>query len=328
MGEGDLWASFSNYGNPPVDFCEPGVSILSCYKGGLYATMSGTSMASPHMAGILLWGDPKADGAVINDPDSKRDSIGVVGGTTTLTGSIRGTVYISGTTTPISGATVSIPISGFTSTTGVDGKYSLDNVPVETYTVTASKTGYNSASASGVTVSANSVTTKDFSLVPVTVTTYTVSGKVTDVPGAPIEGAKVELAGIGHYTDSNGDYSIGGVAAGDYQITASAVGFNPSTQNISVNDNMTVNFTLSEITVSDISLSAVLRKVRGWRYVDLTWTGATGTEVIIKVNGSVHSNTANDGEHTLDLERSSGTFTFQVCQTDGITCSNIVTLLL
>jgi len=64
MGTGDLWASYSNYGNPPVDYCEPGSSIYSTYKGGGYATMSGTSMAAPHAAGILLLGDPRTDGNV------------------------------------------------------------------------------------------------------------------------------------------------------------------------------------------------------------------------------------------------------------------------
>lgn len=73
----DVWASFSNYGNPPVDFCAPGVSILSTYKGGTLATMSGTSMAAPHACGVLLvtGGSPQNGGYVIGDPDGNADPI-------------------------------------------------------------------------------------------------------------------------------------------------------------------------------------------------------------------------------------------------------------
>src|SRR5690606_6237814 len=71
----DIWASFSNYGNPPIDFCAPGVSIDSTYKGGAYATMSGTSMAAPHACGVLLLtnGNPGSDGVVTGDPDADPD---------------------------------------------------------------------------------------------------------------------------------------------------------------------------------------------------------------------------------------------------------------
>lgn len=73
----DTWAYFSNYGNPPIEFCAPGVSIYSTYKGDTYATMSGTSMASPHVCGLLLLtnGNVKTDGYVIGDPDGDPDPI-------------------------------------------------------------------------------------------------------------------------------------------------------------------------------------------------------------------------------------------------------------
>ena len=46
----DTFASFSNYGSD-VDIIAPGVCINSTWKNGGYSTISGTSMASPHVAG-------------------------------------------------------------------------------------------------------------------------------------------------------------------------------------------------------------------------------------------------------------------------------------
>lgn len=47
-----------------VDFAAPGVSVLSYYQNGQLASISGTSMATPHVAGLLLAGGVQAGSLV------------------------------------------------------------------------------------------------------------------------------------------------------------------------------------------------------------------------------------------------------------------------
>lgn len=74
MGQGDSWAYFSNYGST-VSHCAPGINIYSTYKNSSYATLSGTSMATPHVTGLAALGTIHNDGYVSGDPDNDPDPI-------------------------------------------------------------------------------------------------------------------------------------------------------------------------------------------------------------------------------------------------------------
>ena len=71
MDINDNWSSFSNFGNPPVDYVAPGSAVYSTWKDGGYRTISGTSMASPHACAVIMLknGNPNTDGTVNGDPD-------------------------------------------------------------------------------------------------------------------------------------------------------------------------------------------------------------------------------------------------------------------
>jgi subtilisin family serine protease len=81
-GSTDVRASFSNWGGC-VDVFDPGVSITSAWIGSPTAinTISGTSMAAPHVAGLValyLQANPYATPALVNDVVKSTAVAGIV----------------------------------------------------------------------------------------------------------------------------------------------------------------------------------------------------------------------------------------------------------
>jgi secreted PhoX family phosphatase len=76
-----------------------------------------------------------------------------------------------------------------------------------------------------------------------------------------------------------------------------------------------------------ITLAATGRTHRNRRnYVDLTWSGASASNVEVRRDETVVATTTNDGAHTDRLGRSSGTFRYRVSHPGGEPISNEVTV--
>jgi subtilisin family serine protease len=174
----------SNYGSC-LDLFAPGSSITSAWHTGTTTanTISGTSMASPHVAGVAalyLAGNPSATPAQVTSailaattPNKVTDArtgspnrllYSLLGGGTT-TYSISGSVATSAGAA-LAGVTVSN--GTLSATTNSSGAYTLSGVANGTYTLTPSLSGYTFTPASrSVTVNGANATGQNFTASPV-----------------------------------------------------------------------------------------------------------------------------------------------------------------
>ncbi|MFH8395180.1 S8 family serine peptidase [Streptomyces sp. NPDC018036] len=250
-------ASFSGFGPSLVDgsmkpnISAPGVKVESTWPGSSYNTESGTSMATPHVAGAvaLLWsaapsliGDIDGTRKVLNEGardvddthcggtagmnnvwgEGKLDILASVDLAPHTAATVTGEVTDRATGSALANVTVKATGTGGdvrTVTTAADGTYRLA-LPAGTYTFAYSGYGYATGSVTGVTVAERQSLTQDIALDAVA--SHKVAGTVLDVTGKALAGATVEVTGspvAAVTTDAKGGYSFAKVAEGTYGLT-------------------------------------------------------------------------------------------------------------
>lgn len=200
---------------------------------------------------------------------------GMIPGPTPL-GTVAGTVTDSGSGQPIGAATVTIAGGGGyyrSTTTAMDGTYSIGAIFPGSYTVTATKLGYTWQAANNVAVSSDQTSTVNFSIAQ---NQGTVTGHVYGGDGAPLAGASVTAVGPGTYTvDSgpDGSYTLAGVAVGSYTVTADKFGYAATSAPMVIGSNgeaVSRDFTITKVSIGDV------KQVVDWATVELADKVVTG----------------------------------------------------
>ena len=268
----------SAFGDIKPNIAAPGVDVRSSVPGNSYDFFSGTSMASPHVAGTvaLMWSaaptligdiastrtlldqtaidtdDPQCGGDAADNNvwgEGRLDAFAAVDlSPRGPQGTLQGTVIDANTTLPVSDVMVNaIGPSNRTTFTDASGAYSM-LLPVGTYDVSVSIFGYLGQTANGVAVNDSATTVQDFTLTPAP--SHAVSGMVSNNFGDPVVGAAVTILGTPippAITDANGLYGFASVPEGEYDLNAAAGGCNDSQmQHLIVDGAETLDFTLPQ----------------------------------------------------------------------------------
>ena len=264
-GRTDARASFSNWGSC-LDWFAPGVDITSAWIGSATVTntISGTSMASPHTAGVAalyLQAHPSAPPGAVRDALLAAATKGVVGDARSANAHL---LY---------------------SLVAGDGGGGENQPPTASFSV----------DCDGLTCS------------------------FTDLSGDPdgFVAARSWAFGDGGASTSAAPTHTYAVP-GDYLVTLDVTdddGASAGTSRL---------VTVTEPPPTVISLSAAWSRWWFYYFVTLTWSGASGAEVDVYVNGSFFQRVANSGSFTA-YTTTRGTYTWRVCEVGTGVCSSEAT---
>jgi thermitase len=347
----DQRAVFSNYGDW-VDVGAPGRNIYSTIPSNSYQYMSGTSMASPMVAGLSALvmttiSDTNLNGqtndeartCILNGAERTVSGIGsgrinaynAVTCTPPTTGNVGGTVRDTVTGSPIAGAIVTAGDQMLnrgilkSSRTDALGNYVLNGLPTGNYTLQATATGYTDGSLWTVGVQAPSTSSMDLNLKSTgSGVSGAIAGTVKDAStGNYLANASVTDGTRSTVTDINGNFSIPGVPAGTYAVTASVAGYTSKSQtvNVAAGTTTSISFSLSANNTGTIA-GTVTDSSTGKPIAGANVTNGL-TIVSTDINGAFNFVNIPYGTYTVTASKAGYTTASQMVSVSGTTPATV-----
>lgn len=127
--------------------------------------------------------------------------------------------------------------------------------------------------------------------------------------------------GTGSSADQDPSYTY--ILPGTYSVSLTV------TDNDGLSDTTIQGVIVSSAPGGAISLTATGYKIKGVQHVDLTWSGATSTDLDIYRDGGIPAKTVNDGAYTDNIgKKGGGSYVYKVCETGSVpaVCSDTVTV--
>jgi len=321
-----------------TDIFAPGAAITSAgiTSDTSSATQHGTSQATPAIAGVIIllqdyyqrttgslptvdqiesWlragavtitdGDDENDNVINTNLDFPRvDALAALQAAELEVGatfSISGQVTDDGTGL----ADVTVSTGARSATTGADGSYAIVGLTAGTYTVQPTRTGFNFTPETRSITVGPTRTGVDFATTDTAPTTFSVSGTVRGTNGLGLASAAVQVGSVSTTTSASGAYSVAGLDAGTYSVTASRIGYTmaPASRTVTVGPNQSgVDFTGTLVQGPTYSIAgSVLLGGVGLGSVQIS---AGGQSAITSSGGGYTISGLNAGTYTVSAARS------------------------